>query len=70
MEEGVSKGDDTKRIEGCSGGYFPPPAPTPGHAYPHCPNLKEVSGPMDMEGETYHCNVCGEHFRLDYEDMK
>jgi hypothetical protein len=33
-----------------------------------CPNLKETSG-NDMDGETYHCDVCGEHYRLYYEDM-
>ncbi len=34
-----------------------------------CPNLRDVSGPTDFDGETYHCDVCGEHFRLHYEDM-
>lgn len=35
-----------------------------------CPNLHEVSRPGDMEGETYECKVCGERYRLDYEEMK
>lgn len=34
-----------------------------------CENLKEASGPTDFDGETYNCAVCGEHFRLYYEDM-
>ncbi len=33
-----------------------------------CPNLKETGG--GMAGERYDCEVCGEHFYLDYEDMK
>lgn len=33
-----------------------------------CKHLKEVSG-FDMDGETYDCSVCGEHYRLHYEDM-
>lgn len=38
-------------------------------AFGACRNLKEISGASDMNGETYHCDVCGEHFRLYYEDM-
>lgn len=34
-----------------------------------CPNMRETSSNTDMDGETYHCEVCGEHFRLYYEDM-
>jgi hypothetical protein len=34
-----------------------------------CPNLHESSSLTDMDGETYHCDVCGEHYRLYYEDM-
>ena len=33
-----------------------------------CPHLKETGG--GFEGERYDCDVCGEHFFLDYEDMK
>jgi len=34
-----------------------------------CPHLRETSSQTDMGGETYHCDVCGEHYRLYYEDM-
>lgn len=34
-----------------------------------CPHIKEVSGPSDFDGETYACEVCGERYRLYYEDM-
>jgi hypothetical protein len=34
-----------------------------------CPNLHETSSKFDMDGETYTCIVCGEYFRLYYEDM-
>lgn len=33
-----------------------------------CPHLKEVGG--GFEGERYKCEVCGEYFYLDYEEMK
>lgn len=35
-----------------------------GHDY------KEVSSNYDMDGETYECTVCGDRYRLYYEDMK
>jgi len=50
------RGDDTKK---------PPECSAPGV----CVNLVETSGPTDFDGETYDCPVCGEHFRLHYEDM-
>lgn len=34
-----------------------------------CLHLRETSSNTDMDGETYHCDVCGEHYRLYYEDM-
>lgn len=52
------RGDDTKRVPGCTeancGG---------------CEHLKETSSPTDFDGETYDCAICGEHYRLHYEDM-
>lgn len=33
-----------------------------------CPNM-DLSH-SSMEGETWHCKVCGDYIRLDYEDMK
>jgi transposase-like protein len=50
------KGDKTKQPPECNDGSL------------SCPNLKEVGG--GMEGERYRCDVCGERFFLDYEDMK
>jgi len=37
--------------------------------YGVCQHLKETSSNSDMDGETYDCAVCGEHYRLHYEDM-
>ncbi len=33
-------------------------------------NLKETSSNYDMDGETYECKICGEYYRLYYDDMK
>jgi len=33
-----------------------------------CPYIQETGG--GFEGERYDCKRCGEHFFLDYEDMK
>jgi len=33
-----------------------------------CPNLRETGG--GFSGERYNCDVCGESFFLDYEEMK
>lgn len=33
-----------------------------------CQNLKETGG--GFEGERYRCEVCGESFFLDYDDMR
>lgn len=33
-----------------------------------CANMKEVGGGMD--GERYHCSVCGKGYYLDYDEMK
>ncbi|WP_315833957.1 hypothetical protein [Bradyrhizobium prioriisuperbiae] len=54
------KGDETKRPSNCGrrDGQWKP-----------CPNLKEID-PRNMSGETYSCNVCGEHYYLDYEEMR
>lgn len=35
-----------------------------------CPHLKEVSSKYDMEGESYSCELCGEYYRLYYDDMR
>lgn len=33
-----------------------------------CPNMKKVLS--DWDGEWYNCEVCGESYELDYEEMK
>ena len=33
-----------------------------------CPHLEETGG--GFEGERYDCKVCGEHYFLDYVDMR
>ena len=33
-----------------------------------CPNMRETGG--GMEGERYRCEVCGESYFLDYDDMR
>ena len=35
-----------------------------------CKHLRETSHKFDMSGETYDCDVCGEHFRLYYDEMQ
>jgi len=53
------KGDESKQPPGCSPERF---------SNNPCPHLKEVGG--GFEGERYRCEVCGESFFLDYEEMK
>lgn len=55
----MKNGDNTKRTPDCK----PDQAGTD-----YCPNLKEVGG--GMRGERYRCDVCGESFFLDYDDMR
>lgn len=33
-----------------------------------CPNMKETYS--DLRGESYRCEVCGESYYLDYEEMR
>lgn len=33
-----------------------------------CPHIKETGGGFD--GERYDCDVCGEHYYLDYDEMR
>jgi hypothetical protein len=48
------KGDPVKQPPGCDGGTS-------------CPNMKNTY--EGYESETWSCEVCGEHFKLYYEDM-
>lgn len=52
------KGDPAKKPNDCRIDDTPP----------HCPNIQCTYEGMD--GETYNCRVCGEHYKLYYEDMK
>jgi hypothetical protein len=64
-------GDPAKKTPLClakQGTNIPDPH-NPGHVlWWECLNLKEVGG--GFEGERYRCDVCGESYFLDYEDMK
>lgn len=35
-----------------------------------CPHLEEISSNSDMDGESYSCKVCGEYYRLYYDEMR
>ncbi len=35
-----------------------------------CPNMKPMEGDTSMEYEHYECKVCGEYYKLDYEEMR
>jgi hypothetical protein len=67
------KGDPTKQPPECAPRFTPHPVPPPAGAvgqgtWSQCPNLREVGG--GMEGERYACEVCGESYFLDYDDMR
>lgn len=71
---GDRKGDASKQPPECAprftpfGPDYPKPAGAPGSGtWSRCPNIRESHS--DMQGETYDCAVCGEHYRLYYEDM-
>lgn len=67
----MSDGDKAKQPPECLKDVFTPDAPGSHHGkWGRCPHLKEVSSSSDMEGETYDCSVCGEHYRLYYDDMR
>lgn len=59
---GDRKGDDAKRPPECTGRTAPYKSSS------SCPNLKETGG--GFEGEQYNCEVCGERYYLDYDDMR
>lgn len=71
---GDRKGDPAKQPPECEPRFTPHPEPRPAGAvgqggWSQCPNLRETSSNTDMDGETYHCDVCGKHYRLYYEEM-
>jgi hypothetical protein len=55
------KGDPSKQSPECQIGKD-------GVPFPGCPNLKNTYEGMD--GERYSCEVCGESFFLDYDEMR
>ncbi len=62
------KGDPAKQPPECKPVFTPIPNNPPFGTWSRCPNLKEVGG--GMEGERYRCEVCGESYFLDYDDMR
>lgn len=69
---GDRKGDKTKQPPECEPRFTPHPEPRPKFAvgqgtWSQCPNLKETYAGMD--GERYSCDVCGESYFLDYDEM-
>jgi hypothetical protein len=52
------EGDPSKRPPECKTATMPT----------SCPHLKEVGG--GMSGERYACEVCGQRFFLDYDEMR
>lgn len=69
------EGDPAKQPPECKSVFTPfsddnpkPPGGWGGGTWSKCPNLYEDGG--GMEGEQYRCDVCGEAYFLDYEDMK
>jgi hypothetical protein len=67
------KGDPAKQPPECKSVFTPNPTPRPHGAvgngtWSRCPNIKCTYEGMD--GERYRCDVCGESYFLDYEDMK
>lgn len=74
----MAKGDPAKQPPECKPVFTPFSAtfprdpmqdgPNAEGRWSQCPNLKEVGG--GFEGERYRCDVCGESYFLDYEEMR
>lgn len=72
---GDRKGDPSKQPPECKSVFTPfsddnprqPGEPGSGR-WSKCPNFKETYSGFD--GERYGCEVCGESYFFDYEDMK
>lgn len=62
------KGDPAKQPPECTPVFTPFPGETNRGTWSQCPNLKETGG--GFEGERYRCEVCGESFFLDYDEMR
>lgn len=63
------KGDPAKQPPDCEPRFTPSARNPRIGVWSQCPNLRETSSNTDMDGETYHCDVCGKHYRLYYEEM-
>lgn len=63
------KGDPAKQPPNCAPVFTPIPDHPQGLGnWSQCPNLKEAFG--DMTGERWRCEVCGESYWLDYDEMR
>lgn len=71
------KGDKAKQPPECQSVFIPHPPEMSEREriilggsgrWTKCPNIKETGGGFD--GEQYDCEVCGESYFLDYEEMK
>jgi hypothetical protein len=67
------KGDPAKQPPECKPVFTPHPEPKPPGAvgqgtWSQCPNLQCTYESMD--GERWGCEVCGESYYLDYEEMR
>lgn len=48
---------EVKRVAGCPGKF-------------KCQHCRDDPDDTDMSGESHDCPLCGDHYYLDYEDMK
>lgn len=63
------KGDPSKQPPECKSVFTPIPNHPQGLGHwSRCQNIKETYSGMD--GERYGCDVCGESYFLDYDDMR
>lgn len=62
------KGDPAKQPPECKPVFTPAPNNPPFGTWSQCQNLKCIYEGMD--GERYRCEVCGESYFLDYDEMR
>jgi hypothetical protein len=65
---GDRKGDKSKQPPECEPRFTPSAHDPHRGVWSQCPNLKETGG--GMAGERYDCDVCGESYFLDYDEMR
>lgn len=65
----MTNGDPAKKPPECKPVFTPIPNHPQGlGTWSRCPNIKETGGGMD--GEWWSCELCGERYYLDYDDMR